>query len=438
MKAGPQTIEASRPPDVAEPGRPARMAPRWPARLRKLGFRALILALVALNLVRLRDAWPPADPSDIARMLERNRLDDAEQALRDRLRRAPFEGETRWSLARILLRRGDMAASAAQFRLVPPWWPSKPEALYTEGQTAMAAGLAVEAEAAWRACLADNPLHPAPPRIFSASAGELVRLLTLEGRPNDAIDALWSISEGSSEADRPSILRSVMDIRLQFGKFPTDPASLATLQRFAESDPGDISARLALSRAFRSLKKPDEALRWVDSAMAASPDDLDARSERLAILDARGDRAGFRADVARLTSKADVDANGELWEHRGVALESSGDPKGAAECYRRALALRPADEALLDRLAKVADKLGDGEEARSSRQHAQAVRDARLAIPEAYREYLDASAGAERGGGPVANRISSLEARLVGLASTLGWTREASAWKRAGARPAEP
>jgi len=436
MKADPRTMVASTLPDVAEVGRPARTPPRWPARLRKLAFRALTLVLLALNLVRLRDAWPPAEPAAIARMLERNRLDDAEQALRDRLRRAPHEGESRLKLARILLRRGDMAASAAQFRLVPSWWPSKPEALYTEGQTAMAAGLAVQAEAAWRACLADDPLHPAPPRIFSASASELVRLLTLEGRPDEAITALWSISEGSPEGGRPSILRSIMDIRLRFGKFPTDPASLATIQRLAEADPGDVAARLALARAFRALKKPDEALRWADSALAARPDDLAARSERLAILDDRGDRAGFRSEVARLPSKADVDAGGELWERRGQAREFADDPAGAAECYRRALALRSADEGLLERLAKVADHLGDGEQARSHRQRAQAVRKARIAIPGAYRAHLDASGEDERR--PDADRISSTQARLAELAATLGWAREATAWKRPGERTAKP
>ncbi len=437
MKAAPRTIVASKPPDVVEVGRPPRSASRWPARLREGAFWAGVSVLIALNLVRLKDTWPPADPAAIALMLERNRLDDAEQALRERLRRAPFEGESRLKLARLLLRRGDMAAASAQFRLVPPWWPSKPEALYTEGQTAMAAGLAVQAEAAWRACLADDPLHPAPPRIFSVSASELIKLLNLEGRPDDAIAALWSISEASPEGEHPSILRSIMEIRLQSGKFPTDPASLATLQRFAEADPDDVAARRALARASRASGKPDEALRWADSALAARPDDLAARSERLAILNDQGDRAGFQAEVARLPSKPDVDASGQLWEDRGKAREFAGDPAGVAECYRRALTLRSADEALLERFAKVADHLGDlGEQARSLRQRAQAIRAARLAIPRVYRAYLDASG--ENEGRPNADRISLTQARLAELATTLGWTREAAAWKRLGERPAKP
>ena len=422
-----KTLMPSKPPAVAEVTRPARRPSGldWSARLWKGGYWALVLALVALNLVRLRDAWPPSDLPTIARMIERNRLDDAEGALRDRLRRTPFEGDSRINLAQILARRGDMIGASAQFRLVPPWWPSKPEALFREGQAALAAGLAVEAEAAWRSCLADDPLHPAPSRIFSASASELLGLLNLEGRFDESITLLWSISEGAPEGDRPSILQTIMDLRLRSRKVPTDPTSTARLQRFAEVDPGDITARLALARAARTEKKWDEALHWVDSALSARPDHLAAWAERLAILEARGDRVGFQSEVARLPRSDAVDADGGLWLHRALARESAGDLAGAAEAYRRAIALQGDDESLLDRASKVDERLGDGESARLNRCRVESIREARLALPTVYGAFLDATGGRR----PEAE-LAPFRSRLADLSRTLGWDREASAWKR--------
>jgi len=406
---------------------PARGPHRPLARARSAIFRVALLALLGINIARLRDAWPPAELPAIVRMIGGNRPAEAENALHDRLRRAPHEGESRMLLAQTLARRGDMAGCAAQLRLVPPWWPSKPEALFLEGQSALAAKLAVQAEAAWRACLADDPLHPAPPRYLSGAAGELIGLLSLEGRHDEAASALWSIFEGASEADRPSILRAIVEARLREGTSATDPGSILRLREFAAADRGDVAARLALARVERGAGRPDQALRWVDEALAARPDDLAARRDRLAILDSRGDRAGFQAGVARLPAAADGD--GDLWAYRGLARDLGGDRPGAAESYRRAIALRPSDESIRERLATVADLLGDRDQARSERGRARALRDARTAIADAYRAYRDAS----RERRPEAD-VGPILARLGDLAETLGRDREAASWKRLGGR----
>ncbi len=415
-------------PVAVEP--PAPRPPRWPARLGSLAYWGVVLGLVALNLGRVRDLWSPTDLAAIARLVDRNRLDDAEQALRDRLRRAPYEGEARLGLAQVLNRRGDLAGAAREFRLVPPWWPTKPQALFLEGQAARGAGQAIEAEAAWRACLTDDPLHPAPRREFSAAASELIGLLRLEGRQEEAIAVLWTISAGSAATDRPALLQTIMDLRCEAGTLPTDPTALATLQGFAAADPGDVPARLALGRIARREGRLDEAVRWVDAALLARPDDLEARADRLAMLDQQGDQVRFRQEVARLPAAAD--ASGRLWELRGRARELADDPTGAAACYRRAVALRPADEAPLTHLTRCLATLGNAAEAQTTRARAATLQAARLAIPAAYRAVL-AGSTERREPGPESGR-----AQLASLAETLGWSREAAAWKPPGESVSPP
>ena len=268
------------PPAVAPSPAPSRGRSRWPGRLGNAAFWGLVVVLLGLNLDRARNFWPPVAPDAITRSIERNQLDAAASALRDRLRRNPFEGDSRLTLGQLAIRRGDMAEAADALRLVPAWWPSKPDALFLEGQTALAAGRAVEAEAAWRACLVDDPLHPTAPRTFSAAANELINLLSLEGRQAEAVATLRAIHDGSALADRPAVLRTINDLRAKGTRFPTDPAALARLEGFATTDPGDITARLALAGAARSAGQWADARRWVDAALAIRPDDPAALAAR--------------------------------------------------------------------------------------------------------------------------------------------------------------
>jgi tetratricopeptide (TPR) repeat protein len=50
--------------------------------------------------------------------------------------------------------------------------------------------------------------------------------------------------------------------------------------------------------------------------------------------------------------------NGQIWITRGAAYEKLGDKDKAADCYRRALLLRPKDEAARSGLARTGGKAG--------------------------------------------------------------------------------
>ncbi len=50
--------------------------------------------------------------------------------------------------------------------------------------------------------------------------------------------------------------------------------------------------------------------------------------------------------------------NGQIWSSRGLAYERLGDKTKAADCYARALSIRPRDEAARSGLARVGGKPG--------------------------------------------------------------------------------
>jgi hypothetical protein len=158
------------------------------------GPRVLIPALMAFNGWRLWEARPREDVAMISRWISRGEFVKAEQVLRDRIRLSPHDGVARMALARVLGARGDLRGCAVQLHSVPFWCRSKPEALLLEGQVSMMAGRAVDAEAAWKACIADDPLHPIPVNYTAAAAQELIKLYVDQGRVVDARAVMKTLS----------------------------------------------------------------------------------------------------------------------------------------------------------------------------------------------------------------------------------------------------
>lgn len=158
------------------------------------GLWVLIPALMAFNGWRLWEARPREDVAMISRWISRGEIVKAEQVLRDRIRLSPHDGGARMALARLLGARGDLRGCAVQLHSVPFWCRSKPEALLLEGHVSKLTGRAVDAEAAWKACIADDPLHPIPVNYTAAAAQELIKLYVGQGRVADASVVMNSLS----------------------------------------------------------------------------------------------------------------------------------------------------------------------------------------------------------------------------------------------------
>jgi tetratricopeptide (TPR) repeat protein len=324
-------------------------------------------------------------------------------------------------VASVLAVQKDLSGSAEQLHNVPFWWPEKPLAQYREGVAAMAAGRAKAAEAAWKACVANDPLHPTPPQVFTDSVKGLVGLYKLEERKEEARALLWWAYEQTAPDGHPQILIMLVWMELRRSELT---ASIDTLRRFVAATPDDWEARRALASAEMELGREAEAKREIQACLKARPGDLRVWRDWLALLGKQGDRDALLAAVGQLPKAADGDP--ECWKFRGLAREKMGDFKGATEAYRRAIKLRADDETGLFRLAIVEQRLGERDRADAHRKRSQELREAHQQLRKAYDDYLDCTASSSVDGKALTDAIS----RLASNCEVLGLTRDAEAWRR--------
>jgi tetratricopeptide (TPR) repeat protein len=410
---------------------PSATTPR-PLRLGRtpnLAYRAAVLGLIGLNAWWAWEDRPLPDLPTVGSWIaqdapdssgRRPLLDQAERALRGHLRRSPHHGEARILLAKALAARGDHLECARQLHRVPDWWPDKAEARYREGQFFMAVGHARDAEAAWLACIADDPLHPTPPDPFTGSVHELVQLYVLEGRKPEVRKLLWQAIERTAPAHHTSILI----LRTWVELYKDQPElSADKLRKYVATTPDDFDAMLALARLELGLNHLAAATRLVDAVLKARPNEPPAWRDRLAILKLRGDDTGLRATLAQLPPSCDQDP--DIWKYRGLIREQDRDFRGAAEAYRRVVDLSPADEEGYFKLAHVQDVLGQRDQAAEHRRRYKAITDARRKLLKFYDVLLDARKDPTQ---RAADRTKAI-AEMPALWEALGWPREAQAWK---------
>jgi len=390
----------------------------WPLRW---GSRALFLALVGLNAWWIWGDRSPAAMKAIDALIARGRLDDAERALRNRLRWSPDDGDARMKLARILGARGDQLGCARQLHRVARWWPTKAEASFLEGQAFKRVARARDAEAAWKTCLVDDPLHPVPPQLLHGAARELVVLSILEGRLDQARETLWRAYDAATPAERPGVL--AMRLRAELERVAHDEA-VAKLRDYVAADPEDWDARRALALEELATGDAVAADRDIEACLRARPDDPLSWRARLEILDQRGDADGSRAAVDRLPPTTGDDAR--IWRYRGVVRQSSGDFPGAFEAFRRSDQFAPNDAETLYKLGLAEQRLGRLGPAREHLARSRELHQVFGRLRDAYFDFLDQS---RRSPVDQAAYRASIE-RLEAICRQLGWQREADAWRR--------
>lgn len=412
------TESAVTPPPIAR--RPARMRGDRRSRLARWIFRLAVLVLIVANVARLaRDLWPVPDLATILRLETQRRDAEAERAARAFLERSPRQGEARMILARLLARRGDRLGAARELHRVPRWWPSKRLAEFLEGEAFSKVHHAREAEAAWRACIVDDPLHPTPPAYRKAAAEGLLMIFFVEERRADASAIIWSTYDQAEPIDRPDI----MTMRLRTELERPDPAEArATLRRYLAADPGDWQARRALAKMEQATGHPDAADQQIAVCLEQRPNDPLVWRDRLKILDVRGDRPALIAAAARVPATCAQDP--EIWLYRGIAHEAAGDLDAARRAFAESVRLDPYGAEALYRLSRAERQAGDPRAAEAHSRRSQAIRTARQGLKTALARYHEVTQTAA----PDPSALTRASATIAEHCRALGWARDAEAW----------
>jgi tetratricopeptide (TPR) repeat protein len=371
-----------------------------------------------------RDNRSITDLKTIATWLAREQYALADTTLREHLRRSPHDGEVRTMLARLLAAQGDYIGCARQLHEIAPWWPTKVDALYREGQAYLIANRAKDAETAWLKATEDDPLHPGPPDIVHDASLELLKLYSTEERWEELHKILWAAYERASPQDHLTLLS--MRIRSEMERIAPE-VSIVQLERYIAADPTDWEALRALARAKLSLGRKEEADRHFQACIESRPDDPRGWRDYLTMLHDLGELEAWTALLARVPASAESEP--EIWRFRGLQKEKAGEWTGAAEDYRKALALNPFLTAVHYRLGMVEERLGHRDAAAEHRKQTETLREARNDLRMAYIDLNNAEDARVKQTAISPDLPTSIK-RLAKVCDALGWERLAEAWNK--------
>jgi thioredoxin-like negative regulator of GroEL len=426
----PEAVPATGQPAARESPAPAQAPPRsraaaarrgtWGRRLWRLGRWTLLLALIALNAGWF---WSGSRPrvglETIARWIEQGRQGQAEQALRHRLERSPHEGEARVLLAKLLAQRHDPMGCARELHQVPFWWPEKARWRIMEAGAFKECDRMRDAEAAWTAVVEDDPLHPVDPKYLTAATRDLLQLYAYEGRWDEMVKLIWRRYD---QTDDPMEREDLVMMRLRSELERIMPAvAAARVEKYLAADPQDWQARRGLARARLGQNRPEAGRDLLETCLEERPEDPSGWADYLDLLHTTGDLDGLRQAVARLPAAAAEHPT--VLTHRARLLERDRRWPEAAELYRRVLLLRPHELETHYRLALIADRLGQREQAQTHRRRWESMRTARTELNDVYHKVVELHQS-----DPNSPQYYAAIRRLAQLCRTLGWNRDAEAW----------
>jgi tetratricopeptide (TPR) repeat protein len=274
--------------------------------------------------------------------------------------------------------------------------PLAPKARLMAGQIERERGRLRRAESALLAALRLDPKRIQARR-------ELIYLYGMQGRRPDMSAQFRALSELV-----PLDHRDMLLFTLNYEDIWRNSSVRADLERFLAADPEDRWSRLALAEVLQRSGLLDES----EAVLRPLPDsDVEARALR----------ARLALDRSRLEEARALLAGGPA-EHAGLArlrgrlAMRSGDPSGAAEQFRIAVALEPTDLESVQGLALALKLAGDADGAESAGRRAERLR--------ALARLLEQSRTA---GG---NEARDLAGQLGAACEAVGLVDEARGWYR--------
>lgn len=402
------------------------MSPSHPNTSRLVGPLGLILGLALIGL----NAWwawadyaPVPEARTVDALISRSKTDEARVALETQVARSRHDYQARMKLARLLAKAEDYPGCARLLREVPEWAPNKAESLFIEAQSFKQVDRMRDAEAAWKQLTAGDPLHPVSPRYYQGAARELIGHYVLENRLDEARDLIMRSFDLGTVSERADIM--IMRTRAELERIAHEEA-VTRLRAYVAADPDDWQARTALAAEEQATDHPDAADALIQSVLAVRPEEPSVWRTYLEILQPRGNRDAIRDAIARLPKTEAIDNDPVLWKFRGQMLEWDNDLEGAAKALTKATDLNPSLPEPYYKLGLIEQRLGRTADAAKHLKRSRDLRKADTDLDDAFHKFVDIS----RDRPPTDPAYIAEVNKLADLCETLGWAREARAWRR--------
>jgi tetratricopeptide (TPR) repeat protein len=233
--------------------------------------------------------------------------------------------------------RAFLESPAAERRLVP---------LPTDGLPALARALAIDA--------IDDPnvllvVAAGGHRVLAAEEAES---LGLERISEDALSVL--------DTEVEACMSQAYDATYAGDFRRAEQCYLAADRRLGhEASPRRALILVSLGDMARAQGRIDEAIAWLDRALAIAPSHIGALQARAGLALHLGENAVAAALLHRLVDNLESEAD----RAHALSTIAARSLEAAADAIRRALVLRPADRSLLERLRAVHEARGDWESA---------------------------------------------------------------------------
>ena len=139
-------------------------------------------------------------------------------------------------------------------------------------------------------------------------------------------------------------------------------AAVTSFQHAVDLDPKDAAIRLNLAKLLADRGQAHAAIAQLQAAERIRPSDPEIHDALGTLLEKTGNKEAAQAERAKLSSlKSAADKDSTIARLNANASQSlsAGDPKAAAESYRKAVQLNPRDAKLHYNLSLALDRLGD-------------------------------------------------------------------------------
>jgi Flp pilus assembly protein TadD len=185
------------------------------------------------------------------------------------------------------------------------------------------------------------------------AADVLGRALLMQNRPDEAVDPLQKVARRSHDPAVETLLAAALDAA---GR---SEEAIDQLRQTAARRPPFPPAFLELGGQLGKSGRFDEGIAVLESGLAFAPDDLDLRMGLGYLHLKRNDRAKARSLFSQVSAAAPERHEALVALAKVMVLD--GEYAAAADLYRRALGLQPADTATRISLGKCLLEMGERE-----------------------------------------------------------------------------